>query len=114
MNYDFPHLIISYTKQSKEIFFDYLKPIKAQKQINGLGFFFIINNCIDIDNIVTLKTNNIVMTMRESTLAHAWENKLPTDKPLKVRVCVSLMKCQYHQYIYIDISLIQKFIIFSY
>lgn len=50
--------------------------------------FFIINNCIDIDNIVTLKTNNIyiVMTMRESTLTQAGENKLPTNKPLKVLV----------------------------
>lgn len=45
------------------------------------------------------------MTMRESTLTQAGENKLPTNKPLKVFVCVSLMKYQYYQYIYIDISL---------
>lgn len=72
----------------------------------GWVFFLIINNCIDIDNIVTLKINNIVMTMHESTLTQAGENKLPTNKPLKVLVCVSLMKYQYYQYIYIDISLI--------
>lgn len=41
------------------------------------------------------------MTMRESTLTQAGENKLPTDKPLKVLVCVSLMKYQYIYIIYL-------------
>lgn len=53
MNYDFPHLIISYTKQSKEFFFDYLKPIKSVEANKWVGVFFIINNCIDIDNCDT-------------------------------------------------------------
>lgn len=103
MNYDFPHLIISYTKQSKDKFSTIWSQLKAQKQINGLGFF-LLSIIVSILTIVTLKTNNIyiVMTMRESTLTQAGENKLQTNKPLKVLVCVSLMK---YQYIYIDISL---------
>lgn len=52
MNYDFPHLIISYTKQSKENVSTIWSQLKAQKQKNGLGFF-IFNNCIDIDNCDT-------------------------------------------------------------
>lgn len=101
MNYDFPHLIISYTKQSKEFFVDYLKPIKSVEANKWVGVF-LLSIIVSIFTIVTLKTNNIVMTMRESTLTQAGENKLPTNKPLKVLVCVSLMK---YQYIYIDISL---------
>lgn len=104
MNYDFPHLIISYTKQSKENVFDYLKPVKSVEANKWVGFF-LLSIIVSILTIVTLKTNNIVMAMRESTLTQAGENKLPTNKPLKVLVCVSLMKYQYYQYIYIDISL---------
>lgn len=84
-----------------------MKPIKSA-EAKKMGWVFLFLIIVSILTIVTLKTNNIyiVMTMRESTLTQAGENKLPTDKPLKVRVCVSLMKCQYYQYIYIDISLI--------
>lgn len=39
MNYDFPHLIISYTKQSKENVFDYLKPVKSVEANKWVGFF---------------------------------------------------------------------------
>lgn len=80
-----------------------MKPIKsAEAKKWGWVFLFLI--IVSILTIVTLKTNNIyiVMTMRESTLTQAGENKLPTNKPLKVLVCVSIMK---YQYIYIDISL---------
>lgn len=64
MNYDFPHLIISYTKQSKDIFFDYLKPIKSVEANKWIGFFFLLSIIVSILTIVTLKTNNIVMAMR--------------------------------------------------
>lgn len=63
MNYDFPHLIISYTKQSKENVFDYLKPVKSVEANKWVGFF-LLSIIVSILTIVTLKTNNIVMTMR--------------------------------------------------
>lgn len=53
MNYDFPHLIISYTKQSKEIFFDYLKPIKSVEVNKWVGFF-LLSIIVSILTIVTL------------------------------------------------------------
>lgn len=81
-----------------------MKPIKSV-EANKWDELFFLSIIVSILTIVTLKTNNIVMTMRESTLTQAGENKLPTNKPLKVFVCVSLMKYQYYQYIYIDISL---------
>lgn len=79
-----------------------MKPIKSVEANKWVGFF-LLSIIVSILTIVTLKTNNIVMTMHESTLTQAGENKLPTNKPLKVLVCVSLMKYQYYQYIYIDI-----------
>lgn len=94
MNYDFPHLIISYTKQSKEIFFRLFEANQSVEANKWVGFF-LLSIIVSILTIVTLKTNNIVMTMRKSTLTQAGENKLPTNKPLKVLVCVSLMKYQY-------------------
>lgn len=83
-----------------------MKPIKSVEANKWVGVF-LLSIIVSILTIVTLKTNNIyiVMTMRESTLTQAGENKLPTNKPLKVFVCVSLMKYQYYQYIYIDKSL---------
>lgn len=73
-----------------------MKPIKSAEAKKWVGFFLFLI-IVSILTIVTLKTNNIyiVMTMRESTLTQAGENKLPTNKPLKVLVCVSLMKYQY-------------------
>lgn len=79
-----------------------MKPIKSVEANKWDEVFFLLSIIVSILTIVTLKTNNIVMAMRESTLTQAEENKLPTNKPLKVLVCVSLMK---YQYIYIDISL---------
>lgn len=68
-----------------------MKPIKSVEANKWVGFF-LLSIIVSILTIVTLKTNNIVMAMRESTLTQAEENKLPTNKPLKVLVCVSLMK----------------------
>lgn len=72
-----------------------MKPIKSVEANKWDEVFFLLSIIVSILTLVTLKTNNIVMTMRESTLTQAGENKLPTNKPLKVLVCVSLMKYQY-------------------
>lgn len=71
-----------------------MKPIQSVEANKWVGVF-LLSISVSILTIVTLKTNNIVMAMRESTLTQAGENKLPTNKPLKVLVCVSLMKYQY-------------------